>query len=131
MVCFLSEDNGYNWTQLDDPVKIDANGHPPALLKLNDNRLCLIYLLRNEDTNPNGIGLYVTYSSNEGQSWTRPFLLRGNDSANWDIGYPRAVQLPGGKVIAVYYYNNVNGGDEFRYIAATIFEPKKEILSQK
>ncbi|MCE5225313.1 MAG: glycoside hydrolase, partial [Porphyromonadaceae bacterium] len=46
MVSFLSEDNGYSWRQLNDPVIVDANGNPPALLKLKDGRLCLVYGIR-------------------------------------------------------------------------------------
>ncbi len=125
MVSYLSEDNGLTWAQLDDPVQVDANGHPPALIKLNDGRLCLVYLLRNAETVPEGIGLYVTFSSDNGQTWDIPVQLRGNDGANWDIGYPRAVQLPDGNVVALYYYNNANDQirPPYRYIAATLFNP--------
>jgi hypothetical protein len=127
MVSFLTEDNGLSWTQLNDPVQVDANGHPPALLKLNDGRLCLVYLLRNAETVPEGIGVYVTFSNDNGQTWDAPVQLRGDDGANWDIGYPGAVQLSNGNVVAVYYYNNANDENSppWRYIAATIFNPDK------
>lgn len=123
MVSFLSEDNGHSWRQLNDPVIVDSNGNPPALLKLKDGRLCLVYGIRNKDTMPDGIGMYVTFSSDEGRTWTEPSLLRGHDGACWDIGYPRSVELPDGKVVAIYYYNNAEAGDKYRYIAATIFDP--------
>lgn len=125
MVAFESADGGKTWTQLNDPVKVDANGHPPALVALNDGRLCLVYGIREASTMDNGIGMYVTYSSDEGKSWEPPALLRGKDGAVWDIGYPRAVLLPDGKVVATYYYNNVNWGDPYRYISATIFDPER------
>lgn len=124
MVSFLSEDNGYSWKQLDDPVVVDSSGNPPALIKLNDGRLCLIYGIRESETMPDGIGIYLSYSSDDGRTWKEPVLLRGNDGAGWDIGYSRAVQLPDGKVVAVYYYNNAIAGDKYRYIAATVFNPK-------
>jgi hypothetical protein len=124
MVCYLSEDNGITWKQIDDPIRVDANGHPPALLKLGDGRLCMVYGIREEQTMPDGIGMYVTFSSDDGKSWNKPILIRGKDGANWDIGYPRAVLMPNGKVVAIYYYNNANYGDKYRYIAATIFDPK-------
>jgi hypothetical protein len=73
---------------------------------------------------PEGIGIYAAYSSNEGKTWSQPVLLRGGDGANFDIGYSRAVIRPDAKVVAVYYYNNVDRGDKHRYIAATIFDPK-------
>ncbi|XOV91023.1 MAG: sialidase family protein [Bacteroidota bacterium] len=125
MTSYLSKDNGLTWNQLPDPVTVDTNGNPPALLKLKDGRLCLVYGLREKYTRPEGIGMYVTYSSDEGQSWTEPKQLRGQDGAVWDIGYPRAVELPDGMVVALYYYNNADTGDPYRYIAATCFDPKK------
>lgn len=123
MVSFESVDNGATWTQLINPAKVDANGHPPALVKLKDNRLCLVYGIRVDTTMTTGVGMYVTYSSDEGKSWSDPRLLRGNDGAGWDIGYPRAILRPDGKVVATYYYNNVKQGDKYRYLAATIFDP--------
>ena len=125
MVAFESTDGGKTWTQLNDPVKVDANGHPPALVALNDGRLCLVYGIREASTMDDGIGMYVTYSSDDGKSWETPVLLRGKDGAVWDIGYPRAVLLPDGNIVATYYYNNVNWGDSYRYISATIFDPKR------
>lgn len=126
MTSYLSKDNGLTWSRLPNPVTVDRNGNPPALLKLQDGRLCLVYGLREKETRPEGIGMYVTYSSDHGQTWTEPHLLRGQDGAVWDIGYPRAVDLPDGKVVAVYYYNNADAGDPYRYIAATVFDPGLE-----
>ncbi len=123
MTSYLSQDDGLTWSRLPNPVIVDRNGNPPALLKLQDGRLCLVYGLRNKETRPEDIGMYVTYSSDIGQTWTEPQLLRGQDGAVWDIGYPRAVELPDGKVVAVYYYNNADAGDSYRYIAATVFDP--------
>lgn len=125
MVAFLSDDNGYTWKQLPDPVKEDSNGNPPALLQLKDGKLCLVYGLREQKTLPDGIGIYVTFSADQGTTWSRPRLLRGHDGATWDMGYARAVQLPDGKVVATYYYNNADNGDKYRYIAATIFDPAR------
>lgn len=127
MVLFLSEDDGRTWTQLKDPVTVDSNGNPPALLKLQDGRLCIIYGIRQEQTMADGIGMYAAYSGDEGKTWSEPVLLRGHDGAVWDIGYPRAVQRPDGKIVALYYYNNADQGDVYRYIAATIFEPHAKV----
>lgn len=124
MVSFLSEDNGYSWKQLNDPVMVDSSGNPPALCKLKDGRLCLVYAVREPETMPDGIGIYATFSEDEGQTWSEPVLIRGKDGAGWDIGYCRAVQLPDETIVAVYYYNNINAGDKFRYIAATRFRPE-------
>lgn len=124
MAAFISEDNGLSWTKIADPVKVDANGHPPALLKLKDGRLCLVYGIRHPETMPDGRGMYVVYSSDDGQTWTTPRQIRGGDGSNGDIGYPRSVELPNGQVVATYYYNNAEAGDKYRYIAATIFDPQ-------
>ena len=39
----------------------------------------------------------------------------------WDLGYPRTVQRPDGKIVTVYYFNDHK--DTERYIAATIWDP--------
>lgn len=123
MKSFKSVDNGSTWTELISPAKVDMNGHPPALLKLADGRLCLMYAVRFNNTLPTGNGMYVVYSSDNGQTWGSPIRLRGKDGADWDIGYPRAIQRPDGKVVLVYYYNHANSGNPYRYIASTIFNP--------
>ena len=53
-------------------------------------------------------------------------MLR-DDGGSWDLGYPRTVKLPGGQVMAAYYFNRADdpiqrdGG--VRHIAGTIFTP--------
>lgn len=123
MAAFISSDNGLSWAKLADPVVVDANGHPPALLKLRDGRLCLVYGIRSPETVKGGRGMYVVYSDDEGQTWSAPKQIRGGDGPTRDIGYPRSVELPDGRVLATYYYNNAEQGDKYRYIAATIFDP--------
>lgn len=52
-------------------------------------------------------------------------MLRGGDGANSDTGYPRMIQRPDGKLLMIYYWNNalVEGGELYRYIAYTLFDP--------
>jgi hypothetical protein len=38
-----------------------------------------------------------------------------------DLGYPRTVQRPDGKLVTIYYFND--RPDTERYIAATIWDP--------
>jgi predicted neuraminidase len=79
------------------------------------------------------------YSSNHGKSWKGPFLFANFDTvgtinrtdyvvdgANWDMGYPRMVKRTDGFVLVVYYYNHAlaRKADPFRYIAATLFDPR-------
>lgn len=127
MASYITDNNGYTWKQLNDPVKVDANGHPPAMIELQDGRLCLVYGIRHEETMGEGVGMYVVFSEDDGQTWSTPKLLRGKDGGTWDIGYPRVVQRPDGKVVAFYYYNQA-GNEQmppYRFIAATIFDPAR------
>ena len=121
---YLSEDNGETWERLRDPV-VDTGrgGSPPALVQLNDGRLALGYIYRSQY----GSRVNVRFSSDNGRSWSDEIVLRCGDGANRDVGYPRMVQRPDGKLLLIYYWNNV-GLEEakpYRYIASTLFDPDK------
>lgn len=47
-------------------------------------------------------------------------MLR-KDGAAWDLGYPRTVERPDGRLVTIYYYNDDQDGE--RYIGATIWDP--------
>lgn len=118
---YVSNDNGRTWERIGDPVSDTGNGgSPPALVKLTDGRLALAYVVRSND----GSRLAVKYSTDNGRSWSDEFVLR-QDGATSDVGYPRMVQRPDGKLVVVYYWNNALQPDSepWRYIAATIFDP--------
>ncbi len=119
---YLTKDNGVTWDELPNPVlNTGQGGSPPALLKLKDGRLCLAYVFRSPDNSR----LIVKFSVDDGQTWGAEHVLRGDEGANWDVGYPRMVQRPDGKLVIVYYWNNVMKPDSspYRYIAATVFNP--------
>lgn len=59
-------------------------------------------------------------SSDGRHTWEPEFTIRGNGGGR-DLGYPRSVQRPDGKIVTVYYFHDEPKGD--RYIAATIWEP--------
>lgn len=121
---YLTTDNGFTWERLTDPVSDTGNGgSPPALVKLDDGRLALAYVVRSNE----GSRLSVKYSSDEGRTWSDEVVLR-DDGATSDAGYPRMVQRPDGKLVAIYYWNNaiVEEENPWRYIAATIFDPADE-----
>ena len=42
------------------------------------------------------------------------------DGATWDLGYPRMVQRPDGKVVTIYYFNTKDVPAQ--HIAATIWD---------
>jgi hypothetical protein len=56
-------------------------------------------------------------SGDGGRTWEREIVLR-DDGGGRDIGYPRTVQRPDGKIVTIYYFHDQPKGD--RYIAATI-----------
>lgn len=113
---YRSLDNGITWKPQVDPIDNLGEGNPPALLQLRDGRLCYAYGFRAE---PFCIG--VKLSVDGGHTWGDSLILR-SDGANRDIGYPRMVQRPDGKVVVIYYFNDLETGPE-RYIAASIFSP--------
>ncbi|MBS3771500.1 MAG: exo-alpha-sialidase [Bacteroidales bacterium] len=125
LISYMTDDNGKSWEQLDDPVSNTGNGgSPPALVKLESGKLALAYIVRKNDGD--GSRVCVKFSSDEGQTWGDEIVLR-QDGATSDAGYPRMVQRPDGKLVLVYYWNNALQDDAppYRFIAATIFDPKK------
>ena len=122
---WLSVDNGNSWTQLKNAADDTGIGNPPAMLKMKDGRICLIYGYR---ADPESIraktktsDIRARISSDNGKTWSKDYILR-NDGSGQDIGYPRVVQRPDGKIVAVYYFMDSKTGRE-RYIGATIWTP--------
>ncbi len=111
-----SPDNGRTWQYVSDPVEDAGEGNPAALVKLADGRLCMAYGYRARP-----FSVRARISDDEGQTWSEDIILR-DDGANRDIGYPRMVQRPDGKVVVVYYISELKTGAE-PYIGATIFDP--------
>lgn len=121
---YLSVDNGETWEKLKDPVSdTGKGGSPPALLKLKDGRLALAYIYRSNY----GSRVNIRFSSDDGLNWGDEIVLRDGDGANRDAGYPRMVEREDGKLVLIYYWNNVNKKDEepYRYIASTVFDPSQ------
>lgn len=128
---YLSTDNGMTWNKLEDPVTENVNS-PPALIKLDDDRLVLIYVARLsswniETTHEDGATVSARISSDNGMSWGDEIILREKEGANDDVGYPRVVKRPDGKLVITYYWNHVLKDKDFpyRYISATIWDTDK------
>ena len=115
---FASEDGGQSWRFLS---RVNDWGAPTHLTRLDDGRLLAVYGYR---VPPYGIRARV--SEDEGRTWAPELVLR-DDGGSWDLGYPRTVKLPGGQVMAAYYFNRVDDSIQLdggvRHIAATIFRP--------
>jgi len=113
---YYSADNGLSWQKQIDPVENTGEGNPPAMLKMKDGRICIIWGSRKEP-----FSMLAKISNDKGKSWSEPYVLRGDGNSR-DMGYPRAVQRPDGKIVAVYYFADEATGHE-RYIGATIWTP--------
>lgn len=119
---YKSTDNGKTWTRLKNPAPdTGRGGSPPALAQLKDGRLALGYINRSDY----GSRVHVRFSDDNGETWGDEVTLRSGDGANRDSGYPRLTQRADGKLVMVYYWNNVllKKAKPYRYIASTIFDP--------
>ncbi len=111
---YVSPDDGHSWYLLDEP-NIDNAGNPASMIRLQDGRLALTYGWRSAP-----YGIRARLSDDDGQSWTGEFILE-QDSASWDIGYPRTIQRADGHCVTVYYNHHPDQPE--RCIAATIWTP--------
>ncbi len=87
-------------------------GHPHHAVRLEDNRVFLIYGYRHP---PYGIRARILDAECTDFATAPEFVLR-DDGGNGDLGYPWAVALPGRRILAVYYFNQNDG---LRHIAGT------------
>jgi len=113
---WASDDDGRTWRRLAEIADTGGSvGNPPTLTTLADGRLALTYGYRSAP-----FGIRARLSSDQGLTWGAEIILR-DDAGCWDLGYPRSVQRPDGKIVTIYYYND--HPDRERYIAATIWDP--------
>jgi hypothetical protein len=128
---YYSRNNGRSWRQMENAVDdTGKGGSPPAMIRLHDGRICLIYAYRSDPTTGKNGSILAKLSSDNGKTWSKPYTLR-NDGGGRDIGYPKAVQRPDGSVVVVYYFTDMITGPE-RYIASTVWavpKPLKEIVN--
>ena len=111
---YRSDDDGSSWRFVTEPVS-HTGGNPPHMIRLADGRLCLTYGYRDAP-----YGIRAVLSEDEGRTWGQEITLR-DDGGDWDLGYPRTVQRPDGKIVTVYYFDDDPTTE--RYIAATVWEP--------
>ena len=111
---YRSEDGGASWEMSHPRVAVNG-GNPPAMIMLADGRICLTYGYRLPP-----YGIRAKLSDDQGLGWGQEIVLR-DDGGDADLGYPRTVQRPDGRVVTAYYFNDHLDGE--RYIGATIWEP--------
>jgi hypothetical protein len=112
---YESVTNAATWRLLTRPVASTGGhgGNPPSMIRLQDGRLCLTYGYR-----ASPYGIRARLSSDDGTTWAPEINLR-TDGAAWDLGYPRTVQRPDGKIVTVYYFADQVATE--RNIEATIW----------
>jgi len=113
-----SRDDGKTWRNLGKVADTDLgerNGNPPALVRLSDGRLCVAYGYRAFP-----FGIRVKASDDNGRTWGEDLALRA-DGATWDLGYPRMVVRPDGKVVTMYYYTTKSVPAQ--HIAVSVWDP--------
>jgi hypothetical protein len=113
---YLSHDRGKTWMYLNRPADT-GEGNPASMIRLRDGRIALTYGVRAKP-----FGMRALLSADDGASWGPEITLRG-DGAGRDLGYPRTVQRPDGKIVTVYYFQDAVAPE--RYIAASIWEAPK------
>ena len=89
-----SHDGGKTWSA---PRRIGVPGFPSHLLRLQDDRLLMAYLHRNEPW-----GIQVRVSDDHGDTWSEPIILLG-EGPKRDLGYPSTAQLADGSLLTVWY----------------------------
>ncbi len=110
-----SDDNLKTWTFLNKPIPDTGKGNPPSMVRLKDGRIVITYGVRVPPYE-----VRARLSQDGAQTWGPEIILR-TGAANWDIGYPRTVQRPDGKIVTVHYWDESPEKDG--YIAATIWDP--------
>lgn len=110
---YESLDDGKTWAFLSEVER--GSNNPPALVKLKDGRLAVIYGWRGKKP-----GVRAKISKDGGKSWPDEYVIR-DDARTWDIGYPRAHTMDDGTVLVMYYYTTQENPQQ--HIAATRWTP--------
>ncbi|HRI88020.1 MAG TPA: sialidase family protein [Candidatus Hydrogenedentes bacterium] len=115
---YVSKDQCKTWSFLSTVKEIKSNSNPPALVELDDGRLCCIYGDRDARI------VAGKYSSDRGATWGPEFTIRDGYLAkdDWaDMGYPRLLKRGDGKLAALYYWATDENPQHF--IACSIWDP--------
>lgn len=121
---YHSEDGCQTWSHLSTVKVMPTHSNPPALVKLQDGRLCCAYGDRHVGE------IRARYSRDHGQTWGPEFIIRDDFQAlpddpdtglNADMGYVRMTQRPDGKLVAMYYFATADHPQQ--HIAVSIWTP--------
>ena len=113
---FVSDDDAFTWKHAGT---LDLNPVSAAhLLRMSDGRVLLTYGNRKGGDR----GIDARTSSDGGKTWGAPQRL---GVAAGDLGYPDAVELPGGRILVAYYASS--GPQHQRYHMGVINVAIEEI----
>jgi hypothetical protein len=113
---YRSLDDGETW-KLDGVAAPDlGTGNPASMIRLRDGGVCLTCGRRALP-----YSIRARLSGDGGRTWGEEIVLRDGGGGE-DLGYPRNVQRPDGKVVTIYYFWDEKTGPE-RFVAATIRDP--------
>ena len=116
---YESRDEGRSWGFISLAAVTDPsgrrNGNPPAMVRMDDGRLCLAFGFRGKPYT-----IRAKTSTDEGHTWGDEIILRDN-AVHWDLGYPRMTQRPDGKLVTIYYIATEDRIEQ--HMEATIWEP--------
>jgi len=99
-----SGDLGKTWT-FTGKAATGIGGNPPALVQLQDGRVAVTYGFRHKPS-----GMRASLSADGGVTWGPEIVIR-EDGFDGDLGYPRSLVRPDGKVFTVYYFNGPKEDD--------------------
>lgn len=115
-----SEDNGRSWHFRSRVGETETgntwNGNPPAMVRMEDGRLCCVYGNRSRRQ------IIARVSADGGTVWGPEYVVRDDYcSVNGlpDLGYPRLFCRPDGKLVTVYFWATAESPQT--YVAATAF----------
>lgn len=117
---YRSTDAGRSWTLSGTWADTgDRGGNPPALVRLRDGRLVLLYGHRARRA------LLGRVSRDQGRTWSTETALRDaaqpDATGDVDPGYPRAFQSPDGAIVVLYHWRDTQRPAS--HIAATVWRP--------
>lgn len=115
---YASDDGGLTWRFVS---RINAHGDTVHLTLMADGRLFAVYGYRRPP-----FGIRARVSEDNGRTWGPEMILRDDGGSN-DLGYPRAVEVRPGEILATYYFNDKSDpiqqkGGGVRYIGGTILK---------
>jgi hypothetical protein len=120
---FISTNGGESWSLLSrvaDTGEGNSNGNPPAIARLKNGDLCVVYGNRSLRL------ILCRLSQDNGKTWGNEIIIRDDfhfDGKGFaDFGYPRVVQRKDGKIVAIYYFATDERPEQ--HIACTIFSLK-------